>query len=99
MKLQKWIVDKIKDMFFLYDMDVKSVPSGQQGEDIWLSSFIREKLPISIEAKSRAKLMVYDFYDQAERNSGDYEPVVVLKADRKKPLVLVDFEYFLGLHK
>ena len=99
MRLQGWIVDKIKDMFFLHDMDVKSVPSGQQGEDIWLSSIVRKRLPISIEAKSRAKLMVYDFYEQAERNSGDYEPVVVIKEDRKKPLVLVDFEYFLGLHK
>ena len=32
-------------------------------------------------------------------NSKVYEPVVVLKRNNHKPLVLVDAEYFVNLHK
>ena len=32
-------------------------------------------------------------------NSKDYEPVVVVKRNNHKPLVIVDAEYFVGLHK
>ena len=35
----------------------------------------------------------------SSRNSKDYEPIVVVKRNNHKPLVLVDAEYFIGLHK
>ena len=38
-------------------------------------------------------------YKQAESNSKDYEPIVVLKRNNHKPLVLVDAEYFVKLYK
>jgi PHD/YefM family antitoxin component YafN of YafNO toxin-antitoxin module len=42
---------------------------------------------------------VWKSYEQAQENSKDYEPVVVLKRNNTKPLVLVDAEYFVKLHE
>jgi hypothetical protein len=41
---------------------------------------------------------VWKSYEQAESNSGDYEPVVFIKRNNQKPLVVVDAEYFVKLH-
>ena len=44
------------------------------------------------------KLNVWDAYSQAKENSGDYEPIVVMKKNGKKPLVVLDADYFVRLH-
>jgi hypothetical protein len=41
---------------------------------------------------------VWKSYEQAEANSGDYEPIVFIKRNNQKPLVVVDAEYFVKLH-
>ena len=35
---------------------------------------------------------------QSRENCGKYEPIVVLKKNNEKPLVLLDAEYFVKLH-
>ena len=35
---------------------------------------------------------MYEIYAQAEQNCKGYEPVVVIKRNRQKPLVLVDMK-------
>ena len=73
---------------------------GAGGEDVIMArGFAREKFPYSIECKNQEKLNVWSAYDQAESNSGDYEPLVVIKRNRQKPLVVLDAEYFMKLHK
>jgi len=67
---------------------------GAGGEDIQLSPAARKLFPYSVECKSLKAIAVYKYYEQAEANCGKYEPLVVIKANRKKPLVLVDAEYF-----
>ena len=62
----------------------------------WLRA-ARQKFPHSIECKNVERLNVWDAYEQACRNSGNYEPIVVMKKNRKNPLVVVDAEYFIGL--
>jgi hypothetical protein len=42
---------------------------------------------------------VWQAYAQAIDNSGDYEPVCFIKRNNHKPLVIVDAEYFVELHK
>ena len=59
---------------------------------------IVQKFPYSIECKNVEKLNVWEAYSQAIENSGDYEPLVVMKKNGKKPLVVVDAEYFVKLH-
>ena len=70
---------------------------GASGEDILLSPRARESIPVSIECKSREKIAVYGFYEQAKTNAKGYEPVVVLKQNRDRPLVVVDCVYFFDL--
>jgi hypothetical protein len=71
---------------------------GAGGEDVLLSPLARRRVPLSIECKSREKIAVYGYYEQAEENAkGRGEPCVFIKQNRSKPLVIVDAEYFLEL--
>lgn len=96
-RLQQWVRDKILALLpSLEPDDVKSTSMGAGGEDVQLSPAARKKIPITVECKARKSIAVYGFYDQAKVNaSKGVEPVVILKADRKKPLALVDAEFFL----
>ena len=96
-RLQQWVRDQILKMVpSLEPDDVKSTSMGAGGEDVQLSPAARKKMPITVECKARKSIAVYGFYDQAKDNAPKgVEPVVILKADRKKPLALVDAEYFL----
>lgn len=98
--LQKWVRDKILSLFpSLEDDDVRSTSMGAQGEDIQLSPAARKLVPLSFECKNVGRAAVYTMYQQAEANSGRHEPVVILKANRKAPLAIVDAVYFLEMIK
>lgn len=83
----------------LHEEDVESRPMGSQGEDIIMGRETREKFPYSIECKSQEAVNVWKAYEQASINCKGYEPLVVIKRNRSKPLVLVDAEHFVSLHK
>lgn len=95
-KLQQWV----RDLFLLLGVnlepdDVRSTSMGASGEDVLLSPAARKQFPFSIECKSRKAFAVYKDYDQAVENCPEgAEPVLVLKANRRKPMVMVDAEYF-----
>jgi hypothetical protein len=94
--LQQWTRDTILDGFpALEKDDVKSTSMGASGEDVQLSPAARRMIPISIECKARKAIAIYRWYDQAVSNCNTgLEPVIVLKENRKRPLVCVDAEYF-----
>lgn len=71
---------------------------GAGGEDVQLSPAARKLLPYQIECKAKARAQVYTWYEQA-KSHGSHEPLVFIKQDRKKPLVIVDAEHFLNLLK
>lgn len=98
-RLQQLVRDKILEIFpKLKNADVVSTGMGQGGEDIRLSTAARKLFPYSVECKSRKKIAVYSDYDQAQRNCPHgAEPLVILKADRRKPLALIDADYFFKL--
>jgi hypothetical protein len=100
-KLQQWTRDLILKLWGgLEADDVKSTAMGQQGEDVQLSPAARRLLPVSIECKARQSIAVYSWYSQAvEAAPKKMEPVVVIKADRKKPLVVVDAKHYFELRK
>lgn len=70
--------------------------SGTGGEDISLSPAARECFPFQIEAKNYARIAIYEWYDQACQH-GNWAPIVVVKANRRRPLVIIDAEQFLDL--
>src|SRR6056300_1901926 len=82
----------------IHPEDIESRSMGAGGEDLIMARAAREKFPYSIECKNVEKLNVWDAYSQASENSGNYEPIVVMKKNGKKPLVVVDAEYFMRLH-
>ena len=92
--LQQWVRDQILSRFpSLTIDDVRSTSMGAGGEDIQLSKAARDLFPYTVECKSNARIAVYKFYEQAQAH-GKGEPVVVIKQNRSKPLVIVDAEYF-----
>jgi len=95
--LQKWVREKLIEMLEVHPEDVESRSMGAGGEDLILSRAARQKFPHSIECKNVEKLNIWDAYEQARANSGDYEPLVVIKKNGKKPLAVVDAEYFISL--
>ena len=97
--LQKWVREKLIEELNIHPEDIESRSMGAGGEDLIMARAAREKFPHSIECKNVEKLNVWEAYEQAKANSGNYEPVVVMKKNHKKPLVVVDAEYFINLFK
>lgn len=98
-RLQQWVRDQLIESLDVHPEDVESRSMGASGEDLIMARAAREKFPFSIECKNVEKLNVWDAYDQAKVNSGDYEPIVVMKKNGKKPLVVIDAEYFISMNK
>ena len=98
-KLQKWMRELLIEKLDIHPEDIESRSMGAGGEDLIMARAAREKFPMSIECKNQEKVNVWESYKQAEENSKDYEPVVVIKRNNSKPLVLVDAEYFVSMFK
>jgi len=97
--LQNKVRDKLLETFpELEDGDVRSCPMGSTGEDIILSPAARKLIPYSFECKKHKSFSVYKHYDQAVAQKKG-EAVVVIEADRRKPLVILDLNTFLELIK
>jgi hypothetical protein len=97
--LQKWVREKLIEELNIHPEDIESRSMGAGGEDLIMARAAREKFPHSIECKNVEKLNVWEAYEQAKANSGNHEPIVVMKKNHKKPLVVVDAEYFISLFK
>ena len=98
-RLQQWFRDLLIDKLRIHKEDIESRSMGAGGEDLIMARAAREKFPYSVECKNQEKVNIWESYSQAVENSKDYEPVVVIKRNNHKPLVVVDAEYFVGLHK
>ena len=97
-RLQQWFRDLLIEKLEVHSEDIESRSMGAGGEDLIMARAARKKFPYSIECKNQESVNVWKAYEQAEENSGDYEPIVVLKRNNTKPLVLVDAECFVKLH-
>ena len=97
-RLQQWVRNILIEKLDVHPEDIESRSMGAGGEDLIMARSARKKFPFSIECKNQEALNVWKAYEQAEENSGDYEPIVVLKRNNTKPLVLVDADYFVRLH-
>ena len=97
-RFQQWVRDILIEKLSVHPEDVESRSTGAGGEDLIMARAARLKFPYSIECKNQESLNVWKSYEQAESNSGKYEPVVFIKRNNQKPLVVVDAEYFVKLH-
>ena len=99
LRLQQWFRDLLIEKLDIHPEDIESRSMGAGGEDLIMARAARQRFPYSIECKNQESINVWKSYEQAQENSKDYEPVVVLKRNNTKPLVLVDAEYFVKLHE
>ena len=97
-RLQQWFRDLLIEKLDIQPEDIESRSMGAGGEDLIMARAAREKFPYSIECKNQEKLNIWESYKQACDNAGKYEPIVVIKRNNQKPLVLIDAEYFMRLH-
>lgn len=96
-ELQQLVAAKLLAAFpLLHPDDIKSTPMSSSGEDVQLSPAARKAMGIQVECKSHAKHAVYAHYDQCSA-TGPHNPLVVVKANRRKPLAVVDLDWFIGL--
>ena len=98
-RFQQWVRDQLIEKLNVHPEDVESRSMGSGGEDLIMARAARSKFPYSIECKNQESVNVWKSYAQAKGNAGEYEPLVVLKRNNTKPLVLLDAEYFIALHK
>jgi len=96
-RFQQWVRDLLIEDLDIHPEDIESRCMGAGGEDLIMARAAREKFPMSIECKNQEKVNVWKSYDQAKANCGDYEPVLFMKKNNSKPLVVVDAEYFVKL--
>ncbi len=97
-KLQQHVRDAILEAFpRLEPDDVKSTSMGASGEDIQLSPAARRWFPFSVECKARESIATYAWFEQAKTNAGGHHPLLVIKQNRSKPLVVLDFDTFMEL--
>lgn len=93
---QQWTRDEIlKNFPTLEPDDVQSRSMGAGGEDLMLSPAARKVFPFSVECKSRASFAFYKDLEQAKYNCPEgSQPLLVCRGNRKKPVVIVDAEWF-----
>ena len=98
-RFQQYVRDQILALFpELEPDDVRSTGMGQGGEDVQLSPAARKLFPYSVVCKSLKSIGVYKFMEQAEANCPPKaEPIAIIKADKKKPLAVMDAEHFFKL--
>jgi hypothetical protein len=100
-RAQQAVVAKVLDTFSaLTEDDVRSCPMGSNGSDVILSTAAKAAFPYEVEVKARAAgfSLIYDAMDQAA-SQGNLTPLVVIKQDRRKPLVVLDMDAFFALIK
>ena len=97
-RLQQHVRDVLIEQLEIHPEDIESRSMGAGGEDLIMARAAREKFPYSIECKNQEKVNIWKSYEQAAANAGDYEPIVVIKKNNVKPLVIIDAEAFVKMH-
>ena len=100
-KLQNFVRDELRVAFpSLEEDDVKSQTMGMPGEDIVLSPAARRKIPYSFECKNVERLQFWSAVEQCETNCKEnINPAVVVKKNRKQPMVAIPLDSFIKLIK
>ena len=94
--LQKLVRDYILASFPLNTWDVKSTTMGERGVDVQLSEKAREYFNFNVECKNVERLNLWSAWEQACSRT-DAPPLLVVKRNKLKPLVVLDANDFFNL--
>ena len=98
-RLQQQFMQLLIEKLDIDPEDIESRSMGAGGEDLIMSKAARTKFPYSIECKNQESLNIWKAWEQANGNKGLYEPMVVIKKNGVRPLVVLDAENFLDMIK
>ena len=98
-RLQQQFMQLLIEKLDIDSEDIESRAMGSGGEDLIMSKAARQKFPYSIECKNQESLNIWKAWEQANGNKGLYEPLVVIKKNGVRPLVVLDAENFLDMIK
>ena len=96
-RLQQQFRDLLIEKLDIDPEDIESRSMGAGGEDLIMSKAARTKFPYSIECKNQERMNIWSAWEQANGNKGMYEPLVVIKKNGVRPLVVLDAENFLEM--
>lgn len=97
--LQNIVRDRIIKLYpVLGKDDIRTSLMSESGADIKLMSQTARKLfPYSIECKNREDFKtIYSYFHQAQSHT-NMEPLLVVKMNREKPLVIINMEHLFEL--
>ncbi len=97
--LQNLVKDRIIKLYpSLTKKDIRTSTTGENGADVRLLTHTAKKLfPYSVETKNmKSYRLLYEAFRQAKRHT-NMEPLLVLKGQREKPVVIIDMEHFFEL--
>ena len=97
-RLQQWLCKLLAEELAIDPEDCRSCSMGAGGEDVILSKAARAVFPYSVECKNREAHNVWGSYTQCVKNAkGGHEPLVCMKRNKSRPLIVVDAAHFVGL--
>ena len=97
-RLESLVRTKLIEAFDLDPEDIRIPVSSENGPDIILNHRAKVKCPYVFECKYHETFTsIYRYYDQAKSHNGGLVPLLILKMNRKEPLVVLDFDQFLTL--
>ena len=98
-RLQQEVRTILIETLKIHPEDIENRSMGAGGEDLIMARAARAKFPYSIECKNQERLNIWSAWEQANGNKGLYEPLVVIKKNGVRPLIVVDAENFLEMIK
>jgi hypothetical protein len=98
-RLQQWVAKRIQALFNLSEKDVVSASGGVSGIDVQLAEHARSVFAYGVECKSYANIAIYKWWAQCQSNAHKegLQPLMVVKGDRKDPLVVMSWDTFESL--
>ena len=100
-RLQDWVKEQLYKRFpLLQDGDIRGAIMGETGADVKFSPEAAKHIPLKIECKYQEIYKgIYNTYEQASNHEGSGQPIIFIKMNRKKPLVILDALYLLDIIK
>tara|TARA_Y100000031_G_scaffold128233_1_gene146440 strand:- start:124 stop:459 length:336 start_codon:yes stop_codon:yes gene_type:complete len=99
-RLQNLVRTKILETFdILRPTDVSIAKTGENGADIKLSKIAKRILPYQFECKYQERLATLHRWFSQSKKHGRMEPILVVKMNDKKPLLVMDLDHFFQIVK
>ena len=98
--LQNWVKKKMLEIWRVPEEDIRCAIMGEKGWDVVLhkSSSLFYAYPFGVECKNQERLNVWSAWEQTmKHNEGKLHtrtPILFIKKNGKKPLVVMDAEQF-----